>query len=114
MGIRFECPNGHPLNVKEFLVGKRGICPECDARFIVPATSGGRAETVANGDSEIGVATVSTTTAPQLSEIKLSVSPPLAHRTRRGRSLQKAKAATFLLSGLVFLLLVALVLVLIR
>ncbi len=40
MGIRFHCPNGHKLNVKEFLVGKRGICPDCDARFIVPESSG--------------------------------------------------------------------------
>ena len=43
MGIRFECPNGHRLHVKAFLAGERGICPECDARFIVPAQSGGQA-----------------------------------------------------------------------
>ncbi|QEG34041.1 DUF4339 domain-containing protein [Bythopirellula goksoeyrii] len=44
MGIRFFCPNGHKLNVKGFLAGKRGICPECDARFLVPMESGGRVE----------------------------------------------------------------------
>jgi hypothetical protein len=44
MGIRFQCPNGHSLNVKSFLAGKRGICPECSTRFIVPQESGGRAE----------------------------------------------------------------------
>jgi hypothetical protein len=43
MGIRFQCPNGHPLNVKAYLAGRRGICPQCDARFIVPAASGQRA-----------------------------------------------------------------------
>ena len=43
MGIRFECPNGHRLNVKAFLAGKRGVCPDCDAKFIVPEESGGRA-----------------------------------------------------------------------
>ena len=37
MGIRFTCPNGHQLHVKEFLAGKRGICPECDAKFVIPA-----------------------------------------------------------------------------
>ena len=43
MGIRFLCPNGHKLNVKEFLAGKRGICPQCDAKFLVPTASGGMA-----------------------------------------------------------------------
>jgi hypothetical protein len=36
MGIRLSCPNGHRLNVKEFLAGKRGICPQCGAKFIIP------------------------------------------------------------------------------
>jgi hypothetical protein len=37
MGIRFSCPNGHKLNVKEHLAGKRGICPACGASFVIPA-----------------------------------------------------------------------------
>ena len=37
MGIRFTCPNGHKLNVKEFLAGKRGVCPNCGAKFVIPA-----------------------------------------------------------------------------
>lgn len=37
MGIRFNCPNGHKLNVKEFLAGKRGVCPECGAKFVIPS-----------------------------------------------------------------------------
>jgi hypothetical protein len=36
MGIRFNCPNGHKLNVKEFLAGKRGVCPQCGTKFIIP------------------------------------------------------------------------------
>lgn len=39
MGIRFYCPNGHKLNVKTFLAGKRGICPHCGERFEIPAES---------------------------------------------------------------------------
>jgi len=39
MGIRFSCPNGHNLNVKEFLAGKRGVCPQCGARFVIPLAS---------------------------------------------------------------------------
>ena len=36
MGIRFFCPNGHKLNVKEHLAGKTGFCPECGARLVIP------------------------------------------------------------------------------
>lgn len=39
MGIRFFCPNGHKLNVKEFLAGKRGICPFCGASVQIPTKS---------------------------------------------------------------------------
>ena len=39
MGIRFYCPNGHRLNVKDFLAGKRGICPHCQTRFRIPRES---------------------------------------------------------------------------
>jgi hypothetical protein len=39
MGIRFLCPNGHRLNVKSFLAGKRGICPHCNAKFEIPFES---------------------------------------------------------------------------
>jgi len=54
MGVRFECPAGHKLHVKTELAGKRGICPECGAKFIVPSFSG---ERVAEDN---GVATGST------------------------------------------------------
>jgi hypothetical protein len=50
MGIKFYCPNGHKLNVKSFLAGRRGICPECDARFRIPMESGGVAELVQKGE----------------------------------------------------------------
>jgi DNA-directed RNA polymerase subunit RPC12/RpoP len=36
MGIRFSCPNGHKLNVKAHLAGKRAICPHCGSRVVVP------------------------------------------------------------------------------
>lgn len=39
MGIKFQCPNGHKLHVKNFLAGKRAICPKCGARVVVPAES---------------------------------------------------------------------------
>ena len=36
MGIRFQCPNGHRLNVKSHLAGKRGYCPHCNAKVVIP------------------------------------------------------------------------------
>jgi hypothetical protein len=39
MGIRFYCPNGHKLNVKEFQAGRKGICPYCAAKFQIPTES---------------------------------------------------------------------------
>ena len=36
MGIRFYCPSGHRLNVKAFLAGKRGICPQCGVKVRIP------------------------------------------------------------------------------
>jgi len=39
MGIRFRCPHGHKLHVKDFLAGKRGICPKCGSKFRIPEES---------------------------------------------------------------------------
>src|SRR5262245_23477021 len=40
MGIKFRCPNGHKLNVKSFLAGKRGICPHCGVGVDIPQSNG--------------------------------------------------------------------------
>jgi hypothetical protein len=39
MGIKFHCPNGHKLNVKAFLAGKKGVCPKCGTRLRIPDSS---------------------------------------------------------------------------
>ena len=39
MGIRFYCPNGHKLNVKQFQAGKKAICPFCGAKIQIPLES---------------------------------------------------------------------------
>ncbi|MEK6238612.1 MAG: DUF4339 domain-containing protein, partial [Planctomycetales bacterium] len=39
MGIKFFCPNGHKLNVKDYLAGKKGICPNCNSKFLIPEAS---------------------------------------------------------------------------
>lgn len=51
MGIRFACPNGHPLHVKTELAGRRGICPECQVRFVIPAPEGVNATAAAQATS---------------------------------------------------------------
>ena len=39
MGIRFYCPNGHKLNVKQFQAGRTGICPRCGVTMPIPLES---------------------------------------------------------------------------
>jgi hypothetical protein len=39
MGIKFHCPNGHKLNVKSFLAGKKGVCPKCGTKVRIPVAS---------------------------------------------------------------------------
>ena len=39
MGIRFTCPQGHSLNVKSELAGKRGVCPQCGTAVQIPENS---------------------------------------------------------------------------
>lgn len=39
MGIRFHCPSGHKLNVKAFLAGKKGVCPKCGTKVMIPTVS---------------------------------------------------------------------------
>jgi len=39
MGIVAYCPSGHRMKVKDFLAGRKGICPTCGARFRIPMAS---------------------------------------------------------------------------
>jgi hypothetical protein len=39
MGIRFFCPKGHKLNVKEFQAGRVGVCPTCGEKVRIPLES---------------------------------------------------------------------------
>lgn len=45
MGIKFQCPNGHRLHVKSELAGKRGICPECSTKVLIPSPNPGEPAT---------------------------------------------------------------------
>lgn len=97
MGIRFHCPNGHRLNVKSFLAGNRGICPECNARFLIPFTSGVKAELLL----ETEVTTVPTESLPAAEEVEslgtgTSIATDLWH-VRSSGGVQSGPATTSLL-----------------
>ena len=40
MSIRFTCPNGHELNVKDKYAGMTGLCPKCQVHVLVPVPAG--------------------------------------------------------------------------
>ena len=83
MGVRFECPAGHKLHVKAELAGKRGICPECGAKFIVPSFSGQRVPED-NGPTDnttataSGPAATSSTATPPIAKTVPGAQPPPA------------------------------------
>ncbi len=68
MGIRFQCPNGHKMNVKAFLAGRRGLCPICGAKFDIPfqsepeALAGNSAEQTGAAQADGGTVDESTDT----------------------------------------------------
>jgi hypothetical protein len=114
MGIRFQCPNGHSLNVKTFLAGKRGICPECDARFIVPLESGGRVEAIDEPNSILLSALVELTPDllertplagdPLLASLEITPVQNRLARRKRNRSLTLGLSALVVLLALVMIL----------
>ncbi|MCA9150541.1 MAG: DUF4339 domain-containing protein [Planctomycetales bacterium] len=70
MGIRFRCPNGHKLHVKSFLAGKRGVCPDCGVKVLIPAESADEfrarsSDKSADGDDVDREAAVPTTPRPR-------------------------------------------------
>ncbi len=96
MGIKFQCPNGHTLNVKSFLAGKRGICPQCQTRFVIPTESGGQAqpaprkrgkseadwaESELEFESSLGQPTAAPAQTPVSPPAQTPVSPPAAPTT---------------------------------
>jgi hypothetical protein len=83
MGIRFTCPSGHKLHVKEELAGKRGICPACGAKVLIPVASESSAavapaqEEGGNQPAPVRVATPSSPSVviPVVEPIKVTATP---------------------------------------
>jgi hypothetical protein len=107
MGVRFECPNGHKLHVKAHLAGKRGVCPDCGARFVVPSFSGGVANDPASaaagaqgGDSTAGgppsvvIATTGTASRAGAANHAAPVSAPPAAAGGEGAAAWYVRPAT--------------------
>lgn len=77
MGIRFSCPNGHNLNVKTFLAGKRGVCPQCGARFVIPGPSELRTSEVGRNGTLTESQTVGTISATAVHTPAVAASPSI-------------------------------------
>ena len=67
MGIRFSCENGHAIHVKAFLAGKRGICPKCGVKVLIPL----------EGTRPVSESSPPTAESPPPHE-KVSIAPPPA------------------------------------
>src|SRR5438045_907461 len=69
MGIKFLCPNGHKMNVKAFLAGKRGKCPKCGASVRIPQ------ETPASDSGEDLLGDAAEPTSAPSAAVAVSVAP---------------------------------------
>jgi hypothetical protein len=76
MGIRFRCQAcSNKVNVKDFLAGKRGICPKCGARFTIPEQSDSEF-LAAPEEPEPAAAPTSPAAAPATTNPSIVVSAP--------------------------------------
>ncbi len=85
MGIKFRCPNGHKLNVKNHQAGKKGYCPKCKSQVDIPlqSTRKGKAEReaerlAAEGQAAGPTVTVGTSPTPATSPSPLPVATRVA------------------------------------
>lgn len=81
MGIKFRCPNGHKLNVKSFLAGRRGVCPDCQATFRIPEEPGGsdvRATPLPSLKGGNGTAAPDSPGEPAMSTAAVATAPVIA------------------------------------
>ncbi|MCH8922614.1 MAG: hypothetical protein IIA67_05645, partial [Planctomycetes bacterium] len=81
MGIKFHCPNGHKLNVKAFLAGKRGICPHCGCKMDIPLESqrGGDAKKKTSPDAVQAAPAATIATSPVASPAAATATTAVAN-----------------------------------
>lgn len=63
MGIRFSCSNGHRLNVKAELAGRKGRCPKCGVAVHIPLVSETEAVETQSSTDALVIDTSSTKTS---------------------------------------------------
>ena len=83
MGIKFRCPNGHKLNVKNHQAGKKGYCPKCESQVDIPlqSTRKGKAEREAERLAAEGQAAAPTVASSSVG-IADTAPPPMPVATR--------------------------------
>ena len=123
MGIRFYCPQGHKLNVKEFQAGRSGVCPYCGAKVQIPTESTRSSsrrkksspdETPAvEPTPDIEAAPIIIETAPDDAE-STDLSPASRYEQRRAADRAKQYAMAGGLAAAIVLLFIILLLVLVN
>ena len=130
MGIKFHCPNGHKLNVKSFLAGKKGVCPKCGTKVRIPVvsetglvdseleeTDASQHPAKSNGSGAVAAATLAApavSTAPAASpavSTTVPLSPRSSSRTATRYQEKKRDSSSLAIAILVGLGIVCLVLV---
>ncbi|MEM6689536.1 MAG: GYF domain-containing protein [Planctomycetota bacterium] len=77
MGIRFACHAcGKPLNIKNELAGKRGVCPECKIRFRIPMVDSATSEPLESDASNSGVVETAASVSDQPEPNAAAVADP--------------------------------------
>ncbi|MCC6124596.1 MAG: DUF4339 domain-containing protein [Pirellulales bacterium] len=76
MGIRFYCPQGHKLNVKEFQAGRRGICPFCGEKILIPTRSSRPSSKEERQARRAGAAALAMTSGTSETPIDAGNAPP--------------------------------------
>lgn len=105
MGIRFRCQAcANKVNVKDFLAGKRGICPKCGARFTIPeqsdpeflaAAEEPEPEATPAAAAPVAASPVIVVNTPQQPAGSLPIGAPIAAATAAGHSPLTASAQAF-------------------
>jgi DNA-directed RNA polymerase subunit RPC12/RpoP len=89
MGIRFNCQNcGKTLNVKSSLGGKRGLCPHCQSRILIPAEN---SEGQIEGEATVSAGGTPTTPAPVAAPFAEPAAPVVATLVSPGRVVAPAE-----------------------
>ncbi len=91
MGIKFHCDScGKKLNVKAFLAGKRGICPHCGSKIVIPPEPGA---SLAVGEALVPSAAEVLAAAPAATSPVATATAPRAVPTGPAPAMSAAPAA---------------------